>query len=571
MQEKLDFLRSLPIFADLTDAQLVDLAQICVPWSYKRGSILAYQGDAVDNLFIVRSGRLETFSVDKNGIATPARHYEPGDYFEDIWLFIEHMQPTTIRAMSDGELYTIHEDAFFFFLEDHPRAILDLSEEAWDELDRSVAQEDADTIRHLSLLPGELIEYQTRRTKLLLFFELTIPLLFMLIVPTAVVIALQSGGILNQLWVQVTAALLLGLPPLLLAIYRYVDWANDFLWMTTKHLVHREFDLRTISVQTEKVPIDRIQSIRVEKPTIIETFLGVGTVRVTTAAQDKGIKFDKISNPGEMEDVYNRIRMRERSLNEGRTRSAVRGVLRRQFSVPDNLEPIQESSDGGESSQESTQKASSRCRVKRRGVRVEDGTTITYGKHWFVLVFRVWWVVCLMLATVALTLIAWNSFPAARIGATLVLAAFVLFLEAAGYYYLYEDWANDVFQLTNDTVIDIDRGPFGLTETRKTAQISNVQNVRTVLPNFVAAIFNFGDVVIDTAGASAEIVFEDVANPTRVQTEIFERRESLVRTIRNRDASGRREEIGLMLEEYRRLRDSEQIHHRPLPPIEDEF
>ena len=570
MQDKLDFLRSLPIFSDLTDAQLVDLAQICVPWSYKRGSILAYQGDAVDNLFIVRSGRLETFSVDQNGIATPVTHYEPGDYFEDVWLFVEHTQPTTIRAMSDGELYTIHEDAFFFFLEDHPRAILDLSEDAWDELDRSMAQEDTSAVRHLSLLPGELVEYATRRTKLLLFFELTFPLLFMLIVPTAAVFALRNGNTFNQLWVQGLVAFILGVPPLLLALYRYVDWANDYLWMTTKHLVHREFDLRTISVQTEKVPIDRIQSIRVEKPTIIETFLGVGTVRVTTAAQDKGIKFDKISNPGEMEGVYNRIRNRERTLNEGRTRSAVRGVLRRQFHVPENLEPIKESGEG-ETSQESTTKARTRRRVRRRGVRVEEGNTITYGKHWFVLVFRVWWVVCLMLGTVALTLIAWNTFPAARIGATLVLSGFILFLQAAGYYYLYEDWANDVFQLTNDTVIDIDRGPFGLTETRKTAQISNVQNVRTVMPNFVAAIFNFGDVVIDTAGASAEITFEDVANPTRVQTEIFERRESLVRSNRNRDASGRREEIGLMLEEYRRLRDAEQIHHRPLPPIDEEF
>ncbi|HFC12394.1 MAG TPA: cyclic nucleotide-binding domain-containing protein, partial [Anaerolineae bacterium] len=316
-QDKLDFLSQLPIFASLTRPQLLAVAQICQPFEFKRGNIIAHKGDHVDQLHIVRSGRLEAFDVDENEIATYLKHYEAGDYFEDIWLCAANTHPTTIRAATNGVLYLLQSDDFFDFLEDYPRATLDLSEEAWDELDRGRIVDGASTSRHLALLPGEVIEYETRRTPLLLIFELAVPLLLAVVIPTILVIILRAGIGAGRLWVQIIAALLGSVPLLLFSVYRYLDWANDYLWITTKHLVRREFDLRTFSVQMEKIPINRVQSIRSVKPTILETFLGLGTVHVTTASHEKGLTFDKISNPSEVETVYNKVRSREKMLDAG--------------------------------------------------------------------------------------------------------------------------------------------------------------------------------------------------------------------------------------------------------------
>ena len=567
MQEKLDFLGSLQIFADLKRDELLELARIAVPYEFERGAIIAHKGDPTEQFYIVWSGRIEAFEIDERNVATRVGVYGSGDCFHDIWLFAPGIHETTLRAATDGVLLTIGEEDFFYFMEEHPNAIIDISEEASDELDHSRMQALTEhRVERIALQPGELIEYESRRTQLLLLVEMLPPMLFALIVPTVVIYMMGNSTVGNRGWLQVLAFVVLGIPPLLLATYRFIDWYNDYLWLTTKHIVHREFDLRTFSTQTIKLPLDNVQSVSVIKPTLLETLLRVGTVEVKTAAQNKGLKFDKISQPQGVEEIYNEIRQRERSLVEGRTRAAARSVLRRQFAVPDGMTAIDE---GTVETKRREIKRSGK-RIRRRGARFEIGHTIVYGKHWVVLFLRTWWVVLIMMVTVALAAVSWVNFPSVQIPFTLVAVAFVLFLELAFFYYLYEDWANDVFQLTDDLVIDIDRGPFGLTENRKAAQVANVQDVRAIRPNIIAAIFNYGNVAIDTAGTSAEIVFEHVANPTQVQTEIFERREQLLRRSRERDAVARRKEIGIMLEEYRRMRDDDYIPREPMPDISDD-
>ena len=90
----------------------------------------------------------------------------------------------------------------------------------------------------------------------------------------------------------------------------------------------------------------------------------------------------------------------------------------------------------------------------------------------------------------------------------------------------------------------------------------NVQNVRTEQPNFFSVVFNYGDVIIDTAGETAEIAFEDVANPGRVQADIFERREFIFRSKSTRDAALRQQELAVVLDEYHKLQEQQLIPAR---------
>ncbi len=125
-----------------------------------------------------------------------------------------------------------------------------------------------------------------------------------------------------------------------------------------------------------------------------------------------------------------------------------------------------------------------------------------------------------------------------------------------------EDWRNDTFKLTDQFVIDIDRKPFGLSEARKQADLGNVQNVTANKPTFWATIFNYGDVHIETAGAIADIVFEQVSHPNRVQSEIFQRREQHKQRMKVNEGTQRRREYAVLMDVYQQAQEQNRIPRR---------
>ena len=132
-----------------------------------------------------------------------------------------------------------------------------------------------------------------------------------------------------------------------------------------------------------------------------------------------------------------------------------------------------------------------------------------------------------------------------------------------------EDWRNDTFQVNDRYVIDIDRKPFGFSESRKQAELSNVQNINSDRPNFWATVFNFGNVIIDTAGAQADIVFETVSNPNQVQSDIFKRRDQYRRQQAIKQGDQRRKEYAVLLDVYKQAEEQGRIPRRT--PTEENY
>ncbi len=575
MSTKHDFLRSLSPFRNFSERELVELARICDEYRFDKGAILAYQGDLADRTYIVNEGRLAAYKTDPRGIVQETKMYERGDIVQDDWLLTPGVHDATLRAATDGSVYVVVTIEMQDFLDRFPTA--PIFEEPTIVGPSSAPapvrrEKTTDTsYQKYGVASGEVIEYQSRRTLILLAFEMVFPIVGALVTWTLLFAAtrLFEGGLSL---ITSIFAVVLTLPFVGFAIYRYLDWANDYLLMTNRHLVHQEYDLRRFAGETLTLPLDQVQSVRVNKPNFIETFLNIGTLEVTTAAQKQKLTFSKINNPAEFEQVFNRVRQRERQVDTSRTRAEVRAFLREEFAVPAALSPIlQDGESASDAAERVTKRRGHRNKLRRRigttRTRLDDNT-IVYGKHWIVLAQQVWWLSLLMLATIGATIATWSL--VFTIPFTFIVGGFVFLLEAAYFYYVYEDWANDVFMLTGDLVIDIDRGPFGFTENRKAAQLGNVQDVRAVRPNIISAIFKYGNVVIDTAGASAEIIFENVANPTLVQSDIFERRQHVIRRKQAADATSRRREFGLILREFQQLQANEDFPDYALPDSEEE-
>jgi CRP-like cAMP-binding protein len=577
---KLDFLAELPIFAALNEAELIALGRISQEYAFEEGAVIAYQRDVADSLYIVRKGRLFVRSVDERGIVRETQAYGPGDYFGIPWLFAEHAHPATVRATEPGQLIIIKGSDFLEFL-DKNGYVLDklepfydfegelvsgLPAEAW-EMARKIRLRADKRSAAVSLLPDELVEYSSRRSHWFLLIRTLVPFLSMVILPLIAYLLVDNISPV----IASTIALLIAFVSLLFLLFRVLDWSNDYFVITNKHLVHREFDLRSFRTNINKIPIEKVQSVEIVKPSLIANLFNIGTARITTAAAAGILYFDNIDDPTRVKDTLDRLSRQVRTLDAGREQATMRRSLENYFQVEPAFSPV-ENEEGQIAIARTPDSLWVRLR-KRYAWRLDENGVITYRKHYFVLFRQV------ALPTLALVLLslAWlgltNIFQLTwyQMGIFFV----VLFLLDLGWIiWQIEDWRNDTFQLTDRYVIDIDRKPFGFGESRKQAELANVQNVNADRPGLIPTLFNYGNVIIETAGATADITFENVPNPSVIQSDVFRRRDAQQQVQRTAEGERRRKEYAVLLDVYKQAEEQGRLPRRTprfeeVPDIEE--
>jgi hypothetical protein len=86
----------------------------------------------------------------------------------------------------------------------------------------------------------------------------------------------------------------------------------------------------------------------------------------------------------------------------------------------------------------------------------------------------------------------------------------------------YLTYLGDVYIIDDESVTDVRRAPFGLREYRAQASLWQVQNVTSAIKNIIGRVFNYGDVIIQTAATqgATRLDFTDIPNPTGVANEI---------------------------------------------------
>jgi hypothetical protein len=126
-------------------------------------------------------------------------------------------------------------------------------------------------------------------------------------------------------------------------------------------------------------------------------------------------------------------------------------------------------------------------------------------------------------------------------GFMLVTIGFLLFtviLLWLGYHYW--DWANDIYRLTPEQILDIERKPLGQ-EVKKTANLDSILSIEHERENFLGILFNFGTVTINVG--QTKFTFNGVYNPDQVHQDISDYREALNRRRRMAEANRERERM----------------------------
>lgn len=120
------------------------------------------------------------------------------------------------------------------------------------------------------------------------------------------------------------------------------------------------------------------------------------------------------------------------------------------------------------------------------------------------------------------------------------------------------DWWNDLYIVTDQRVINLERVVL-LFEERREAPINKVQNVNAVQSNPVAAMLNYGDLLIETAAERGAIRFRAIPNSNVVAARILQEREKAREAGRRASESQKRQEL-------RRALGLEPSSPAPAPP-----
>lgn len=113
-------LKKTPLFANLTDGELLALAARTSRKRYQQGEHLFAEGDPCKGLFLVASGRIRIFKLSASGREQVLAVEGPGSSFAELPVFDGGNYPAAASALEDTEVLFISRKAFQSFCREHP-------------------------------------------------------------------------------------------------------------------------------------------------------------------------------------------------------------------------------------------------------------------------------------------------------------------------------------------------------------------------------------------------------------------------------------------------------------------
>ncbi len=564
MEETADKLRQIELFSRLEIGDLRRLARLFERAEYRQDDCLTQRGETSTCLHLLESGRATAWRMDSGGVEEPVRDLGPGDSFGVAALFLDDASDLTVQVTENSTVLSLERSRLDQYLDDFPQVRDSLLLPAAIEERLSAPQFDWMTA-------GEYVVFFSTKSRWALAAAEVAPLLIFLALTTVASLTRHVPYLPAMLTASAT---LVGGG---LALIKWQDWRNDYYVVTNKRVVHHESRLPTLRVTVKQAPLHQVQNINMLKPGPIARGFNFGALDIQTAGVEGSITFRYLDDPGHCQELIFDLLEKTRSLERASEFVTIRRAMEQRLEPQEEPEkepeaetapPIQYTS--GEAvwdiespptePTEKTERKSVLAGIGRRiglflpRFREERGQVVTWHKHPFVLIKAIWTPALILLAAL-LAGVAWAAIGGESFSSVVLVLFFIWCLSLFWLLWRYEDWRNDVFQMTASHIIDIDRLPLGLRESKRQASLQQVQNVNAEIPNAWARLFNYGSVVIETAGAAGDLTFEWVMRPRAVQAEIFQRMEALRAKQRAEEAERRRTEMANWFAVYDEMKE----------------
>jgi CRP-like cAMP-binding protein len=103
-EESLQLIARVPLFAELSRAELERIADVAIPRGFPKGVRVFHEGDHSDACYIVRTGDLRVTREHSDGRAIALATLGPGDIFGELAMLDGGTRSASVETLSESEL-----------------------------------------------------------------------------------------------------------------------------------------------------------------------------------------------------------------------------------------------------------------------------------------------------------------------------------------------------------------------------------------------------------------------------------------------------------------------------------
>jgi len=528
------------IFSTMEKSDVARIALRFKPVVLNPGDTVYEQGNPANGFYVIVSGKIRLI----NDSGRRSKDYgilTSRDFFGAEELVLKKSRILTARVESATTLLRINPKDFYWMLQTYPALKNDLV-----GMVKGIRLGRKKQFNWLG--KEEVIHVISRKNIALLWFSLTGPIIFggisillavagLFVSPKGIVLGI-IGGVLFVV-------------ALLWAIWSVIDWGNDYYIITNQRVVWLEKVIGLYDSRQES-PINAVLSVNVTSDQA-QRMIGTGDVIVRTYTGS--IVFRNVDRPSQFASAINAYWEKSKELSRiSENEEMERAIHERLY------ENSQNNDLPGEQLIVQTPTAPLKKNLWERmfgnflRMRYEEGDNITYRKHWYIFIKKSWQpLVVFVFLTTLILFLYWpfreTSFAFVA-GTTALIVWVTLYLVVLVWWlYYYVDWRNDIYILTLDKILDIERKPLGREE-KKTSPLESVLSLEHTREGILGLLFNFGNVVINVG--STKLIFYGVHNPAEVQHDIFDRMYALRKSQEKERAEQDRQRMVEWLSIYKR-------------------
>ncbi len=120
MTQPVDFLATVPLFSGLDRTELDRFADLTREKFFPKGSVILFENDPGDSLFVIRSGRVKVVLIAEDGREVILGVLSVGEHFGELSLIDDRPRSAHVIAMDDSSLIVLRRDDFRRRVESSP-------------------------------------------------------------------------------------------------------------------------------------------------------------------------------------------------------------------------------------------------------------------------------------------------------------------------------------------------------------------------------------------------------------------------------------------------------------------
>jgi len=493
------------LFRGISEEQVAQLAAQVKAKSYRPGQVVFAAGDPAESFYIVFQGNVEVH-IRRRRKDLHLLTLETGDMFGSESLGSFAAYHSSASAVDEVILLVLDRALVARICQAFPTTIgqFQIIERTFHLLKTAPL-----TWRK----PDEVVYHLARRDTVLLFARWLAPL-FICLLPALLILMFFAAHPAHPLWMPIASGILSAVS-LLWGVWAWLDWSNDYFIVTNHRVVYQE-KVIFLYDSTRETPLDAILSLNTRSGFWGRQF-GFGDITIKTYTGT--LLFHQVHDPQSVQRLIDAEWLHAKARRQKEDQQVMQTVLRGRMQGKQTAYPARKSEE--EIRPRVTSGGLSGALAQLFQLRMERGADIIFRTHWWILLKKTFLPGALILATFGLAVLrATGLLPLFTVTQFLlgVLAVEVGLLLWWTYQYI--DWANDMYIISADQLVDINRKPLGVEE-RRAAPIRNIQSMDYARVGLIGLILNFGTVTILIG--TEKLTFDQVYNPSEVQREIFNR------------------------------------------------